>query len=87
MLRELQLMFACAICRRRSLKRSMTDEERTTLEQEVTVFAVSWTTEVNELKRNYAADFNFEKNSQSNEFCNAIISYLLEVRRSWTTVI
>jgi hypothetical protein len=57
----------------------MTDAERTSLEQGITVFAVSWTTEVNELKRNYAADFNFRKNSQANEHFTAIVSYLLEV--------
>ena len=57
----------------------MTDAQRTTQEQNISVFAVGWTTEVNELKRNYAADINIRKNSQANEFYTAVISYLLEV--------
>lgn len=52
--------------------------QRVALEQEVTVFAVSWTTEVNELKRNYAADINFKSGTHRSEFYNSIISYLLE---------
>lgn len=57
----------------------MTDAERIAQEQSITVFAVAWTTEVNELKRNYAADFNFRRNSQAHEYFTAIVSYLLEV--------
>jgi len=66
------------------LKSKMTDSERTALEQNITVFAVSWTTEVNELKRNYASDFNFSKDSQANEFNSCIISYLLERLQKFT---
>jgi len=62
----------------------MTNAKRTALEQEITVFAVSWTTEVNELKRNYAADFNFKKKSQSSEYYSAVISYLLERLQKFT---
>jgi hypothetical protein len=62
-----------------STRPGMPDAKRTALEQNITVFAVAWTTEVNELKRNYAQDINFRKKCQANEYYTAIISYLLEV--------
>ena len=66
-------------CNFTSFKPKMTTAQRTELEQKISVFAVSWTTEVNELKRNYAADINFRQNNDTSEHYSAIITYLLEV--------
>jgi hypothetical protein len=46
------------------------------IDQEMTLFAVTWTTDVNELKRNYGNDLL----NQSTEHFSAIIAYLLTVR-------
>jgi hypothetical protein len=50
------------------------------IDQDMTLFAVTWTTDVNELKRNYANDLLHQTNQQSTEHFSAVISFLLAVR-------
>lgn len=45
----------------------------------MTLFAITWTNEVNELKRNYSNDVLITISTQSREHFSAIISYLLMV--------
>lgn len=49
------------------------------IDQEMTLFAITWTNEVNELKRNYSNDILISMSGQSREHFSAIISYLLMV--------
>jgi hypothetical protein len=49
------------------------------IDQEMTLFAVTWTTDVNELKRNYTNDILHQTNHQSTEHFGAVISSLLAV--------
>jgi len=58
----------------------MSDEERKRVDQEITVFAIGWTTEVNDLKRNHGT----HASQQSAEHFTCIVTFLLDCLQRFT---